>query len=433
MGIPTLPAIAMRPGGVNSFESETQAVLSDLRNALAAIVGQFRPGVLRGADLKRLLGLDAKLSWSVFTAATADDLHTLVTVLPGARAMGRFFEAAAAHGVTDEDVARAKTAFDRFEYTVRTHAADRDVFDAMVSSLSASNDDIIDERLRKRLFIDHSIFWGIRCKASYLCFIERPSAQPQMTDSAMVLGCLQLQQLREGHALNLETETAFGGAADPAKLRDHLSSATGVGERSPLTLLEEFCSGPLPQLTAEGSGLSGDRTAMRFSGLGRAAAVDLVMAQTSRAAEMFQGGTNSVYAVLTCPSEVSYCDFLLPAGESDPRSARARAFASRINAARVYERRPEDQIPMKVSVAHCGRVRFPLATEHERTFAKSPLAMPESPQYPEVLNHMVERLGWADLEYDAYRCFIRYPVMQTLVEVAVDQSLESKNAARPPR
>lgn len=418
----TLLPNTMKRNRSSSFEVETRAVLSDLRDALAAVIGQIRPDILRAADLRRVLDLNTKLSWSLFTAATTDDLSTLASVIPGARPMGRFFDVVSAYGVSEEYITKAKDAFERFEFMVRRHAAGRDVFDAMVSSISTSNDDIVDEKLRKRMFNDQSILWGMRSRVSHLCFIDRPGSQSGMTDSLIILGCRQLQQLREGERLfNLVTETAFGEASDADKLRDHLASAAGAETRSPMMLLEEFCSQPLPQLAAQGvPGWSpGGRTVLQLPGLGRSAAIDFAMVQTARAPGA-KAGVHSVFQQLTCPSEVTYCDFLVPAGESDPRSVRGRVYANRISTSRVFERNAEDQIPMKVSVMHCGRISFPLATERERAFVRSPLSMAEMPRYSEMLNHMVEKLSWNDVEYDAYRCHVRYPLMQALIEIVVD-------------
>ncbi len=414
---PTLPV-------VDSFASEAESVLSELRASLGAIFDQFEPGIARPSELRRRLNLDPKLSWSIFHAVHAQEPHELPPLLPGWRAISRFFEAAEREGVSEQTVSRARLAFQQFEETARRHAADRDTFDAMVSALVPLNDDLIDERLRKRIFTDQSILWGVRTKISFLCLISHPSETPGCADEAMIMGSLQLQQLRDGQPIRLQTSAVAGKAADASTFRDPLAHTQGEGKRSPLVLLNEFCSGPPPLIETEKGGIAGEQTVLRIPGLGRAAAVDLVMTQVTRETEPSAEGTHLSFAVPSTPTEVLYCDLLLPVGASVPHTVRARVFANRTNMARVYERHAEDLLPMRVEAVHCGRTRLSTAHASGKLTARSPLVMPGGPRYLEVVRHIVQTLGWSKTEYDVYRCCVRYPILHALVEMLVDRAPE---------
>jgi hypothetical protein len=412
------PPIAAVP----SFEIDTEQVLMDVRDSLAAIFEQFDPPVLTPTDLRKRLGLDTKLSWSIFNAAHADSPHELAPLLPGWKAMGRFLTAAQDRGVVAQAIEQARQALERFEHTVRKHAADRDMFDAMVSAVSPERDDLIDERMRKRLFTDYSILWGLRAKAVFLCFVDHPTKEPGTLDEAMIVGDVELQQLRENQALRLETFLVAGDAA--GRRLDKLALPQNPGIRSAMTLLPEFSTITSAHVAKEKVGLLGERTVIRCPALGRAAAIDLAFVQTVRGTAASKSYTLSSFAMMTCPAEVLYLDYLVPTGQSDPQTVRARVFANRQDMARAYDRDPEDLLPMRVHAVHRGRL-VPGATRPQpRGNGRSLLAMAESRRYPELVSRVLADLAWNDCEYDVYRCQVRYPVLHAMVEVLVDRAVQ---------
>lgn len=47
--------------------------------------------------------------------------------------------------------------------------------------------------------------------------------------------------------------------------------------------------------------------------------------------------------------------------------------------------------------------------------------MAEAPQYPEMVRHVLERMGWAGRRFDLYRARIEYPLLHGSVELSVRQ------------
>lgn len=416
-----------------TFESQTEAVLTKLQHALAQAIDQLEPKIIRAADLDRRVRLGAKLSWSVFSAAHSKDAGTVASVLPGQRAMGRFFEAIQREGVPDAAVTHAREAFQEFEATVRAHAADRDTFCTMVSSLTPARTNLIDERLRKKLFETQSLFWGMRANAFSCCLIARPPTE-ETQDSAIVLGYSGLQQLHEAQPFpllsvtpllrrtsnegDLELSPVAAEAVDTEKLGDPSFVPSQPGSYSPLTILTDYCSKPMPVFEESACGRT---TLIRFNGLGRRYSVDLVMMQAIRKAIKSQKPRLRAAVLVTEPAETLYFNYLVPAGMSATHTARVNVYANRLGMEYTRKQAPEDVLPMHVTAEYAGRVGGEsFSVDLPGGLSRSPLTVPEAPRYAEAVHRVINDLQWTDCAYDVYRCAVPYPVLHGLVEMLVD-------------
>src|SRR5678816_2906582 len=159
--------IHTKPDQPESPLSEAEAILHELRPALATILEHLRPPVRRASELRKLLGLDQNLSWRMHSAATAPDSRALATLLPGRRAMERFFTAASLHDVPAHVLDHARASFDQFERCVVTHAGSRDAFETMMTEQAAGGGSDVewpgaasDFKHKRAAFRANSIMWG---------------------------------------------------------------------------------------------------------------------------------------------------------------------------------------------------------------------------------------------------------------------------------
>jgi hypothetical protein len=177
---------------------------------------------------------------------------------------------------------------------------------------------------------------------------------------------------------------------------------------SPSIILEEFSSKPLPRIEPTISPLGMHETNLVFDEIGKAAAVDVFLASTSK--DRYDSQPQPSFGAMlgiSIPREVSIMDVLVPVGWTDPRTVRA----SRHGHINMYEgisqRIPEFAMPMSETAVHLGS-------------ELGALVSPEIPRYPEVVRHMLEELGWSRTVFDLYRLRVPYPTMHTWVHLRVD-------------
>src|SRR5689334_22588945 len=111
-------------GGAASFEAEAKPVLTNLRNALAALIRTLPGPVERPIHLQRQLDLTYSVSWQLFQVAQAKDPLAAGTEVPRRRGMARFLEAATKRGVKPSAIARVRAVYATFEALVTRHAGE---------------------------------------------------------------------------------------------------------------------------------------------------------------------------------------------------------------------------------------------------------------------------------------------------------------------
>jgi hypothetical protein len=392
----------------NSFEYEAEAVLRDLRPALAAILDQLRPPVHRASHLKRLLNMSQQVCWGLFNAATARDARTLAALLPGRRSMEGFFETAAINGVPKAPIDRARAAFARFEQSVERHAGNRGEFESMVAELGEGQASAGSDLKHKRsAFRANSILWGRQARVFCIATILHPGATPGRLDEAFIKGIIGLRRTRRTTPMHT-TEVVWRTPApgDPPPAPRVPIDPREVGPEA-IGLLHDFCSQPAPEfrLRLRRPGFSVHE--LVNDNLGRAGEVTYMTGEAYRddtAAPGSEGACVGFAKVIDIPVQAYVGDVLIHKSVWSARPPEVDVSAFRLDGTLDYGE--QDRLPITEKAEYLG---------DGIDAARTPLI----PRYAELLTYTIERMGWKTDEFRVFRCLVKYPVMYTRIGMSL--------------
>jgi hypothetical protein len=392
---------------VSSFEEAAAAVTADLQTALAALVAVLPGRNTRAVELQRTLRLDKKLGWQLFTFVSTPSPLDEVANVPGAPSMKRILVEARKSRAPRTVVGRAARAFEAFETFVAEHGGDRDEIVSLARGLSTDVDQAHELRVRKSVFRGLSHVWGVRARTFVRTAVIHPGrpGSDQAQDFLVVVGYVGLQRLWRGAPFALSATVGFqsnpapGEAGPPA-----LSEGPVVG---PMEILREFSSQPLPEMASRVDPSGDVETELLFPPSGRPGAVTLFTAQHTSGAWAGLQSQHGLNTLVKIPAESYVCELLVPAGCTDPGSARVAIFGRRGAVERVHDLRAIDMLPQRETVTCTPGVA-------------GPTALAGVPDHREAVGASLARLGWADVRYDLYRCVVEYPVLHTMIRIAAD-------------
>lgn len=409
-------AVTADPGtGEAAFEELAQRVLGEVRSAFSAIVEASPQPVRRAVDLQRALDVDAPLAWRVFKVVSAEDALAAAPYVPTRGQVQTLLEASGRAGLPEGVLARARRAIDGYEEFRREHAGERAALDAMIAALRPGDVGEIDEKTRRVAFEQNARIWGLRAAAAARAFILHPTLPPTAPPTpaaadapaasplgaTAVAGLIGLHAVRPGVPLVVHARSMFD------------SGQGRIGDAAEGTYRAEDHSGVLTAFSTPGleyrTEMGEDNmvtTRVCAPGIGRRAAAT-TFSLTRSTVESEGLNTITMNHGTSTPTEVCHLDLLVPAGMSDPGTARMAVYGRRTRVEAVFERRPADLLPIRGGVTHLGTLRdVPVLTG--------------VPRWPEVVRHVLEVVGAGELTFDVYRCSVTYPVLHTLVSMQVD-------------
>ncbi len=390
-----------------AVEDEAAAVLGELQAALVELVGSLPGRNARAVDLQRTLGLDKKLGWQLFTFVSASHVVDEVSSVPGAPSMKRIIAAAGRKKSPRAVLDRVAGAFEAFEEFVDGHGGDRDELAMLLRNLAGDVDRADDVRVRKSVFRGLAHVWGVRASTLVRTAVMHAGrAGARTTDDVLVVvGYVGLQRLR--HDAPFSLSATVGIDSNPAAGAEAPPMRTEGPVIGPMELLEEYCSKPLPRTMPRTDALGEIETEFLFPPSSRAGAVTLCTSQHIEDAWTGPQRQHGLNSLVKMPTESYVCELLVPTGWTDPGTARASVYGRRGAVERVHDLRTIDLLPQRETVACFRGVSLPTG-------------LPEAPRHHEAVAAMMERLGWTGTTYDMYRCVVEYPVLHTMIRIAVD-------------
>lgn len=382
-----------------------ERAFGEVAGSLRELVGALPGKIDRAVDVERALRIDKRLAWQVFRLSRSGDLRESVNV-PAKSSIERLSMAAAKVGVAESVIRGVDEAHSEFERFTREHAGDRDTLLTMISGSPSARDEQLELRVREGLFRGNAHVWGVRVGSLTRTTVMLPgSAGGSGCDELVVSSVGQIEQLRDdgraAYKLWIRRTPKQGEALKPVE-----------GSEPTFSILENFCSRPIPQLTQQWSNeVGGLETEIRLPCIGKTGAADLCFAHLVVDAAAEADLPLQANAFMTSPIREMTYDMMVPVGWTDVSSARFACFGNRYRPARAFEKHSEDRMPLALPVAYLGRLRgrFP--------------STPVSPRHGEAVGEAMSKFappGAADLTFDCFRCVIEYPIMHTLVSLAVD-------------
>jgi len=402
---------ASDPPKVASFEAHAVDALRKMRGALGALIGAIAGGVSKPVELQRALGIDAKLSWSVFQIVGAVDLLAGARYVPGRRAMRKLLRAAARRGVAPDLIQSVSEAAEEFERLVTLHAGDLSTFDLMISGRASNGADEIHLTHRREAFRGNSHIWGVQAKTMLLAHFLQPGSEYGMTDGVTVRGLIGFRRIRP----NVPWVIARARCIDmdgvlrrvPVRVPVEAPADAGADGTLAVPFLTEFCTRPLPEC----------RRIERTDGyvehelvegpVGSTGAVTCVMADVVRNAASYfcdeHNRHNEYFALVRTPCEVLINDLFVHEDMFGPLKPELIIYGD-LPGAPEYPAggREPPRLPINGAVEYLGKGAGVVGT-------------PDVPRYVELAQYVFDRLGWDGQRFDVYRVRMAYPVFSSIV------------------
>ncbi len=172
-------------------------------------------------------------------------------------------------------------------------------------------------------------------------------------------------------------------------------------------VMSEFSSRPMPEMRSSLDSTGELETDLVFPPSGRAGAVTLFTAQRVTAAWEASQASQSLNTLIKLPCESCVCELMVPAGWTDPGTARVSVYGRRGAVERVNDLRTVDLLPQRETLTCTVGV-------------EGPQVLPHAQGHADAVRQAIKSAGWNDVKYDLYRCEVAYPVLHTMVRLAAD-------------
>ncbi|MFH1747314.1 MAG: hypothetical protein ABIG44_09760 [Planctomycetota bacterium] len=414
-----------KPANSVSLAEEIPSVTQRVRAALARVVEALPTPVRRAKDLEEALILQTTLAWKVFNLIYGQGPIPDAKHIPGTSAFESFLRSANAAGVSPDLVDAARRARNDFEQLVRIHAGDRSSFDMMLAGCTTEGQQRIAIKHRKEAFRGNSYILGRQAKAQFKAFFVVPSADGRRLDGAILRGFVGLRRLRPDIPISISYSMVFKPAeqTDGVASRTPAAPATDPGsqrrevdptrKREPLApvsvntdgsysapLLESFCSQPMPDIRRVEHPVGFFEDILVDDTIGETGRVTCALAEVVRAAEpryATPGDRTARYVdTFAIPSEVAVIDLYLGDEVAVIGEPTFTLFATSPLRAWPNAQAEHDRLHLLEQPTLIGQ-GIHLASD------------PDVPRYGEMVQHVLDRLGWDAARFRHYRMRLRYP------------------------
>lgn len=385
------------PASSSSFEQEARVVLTSLRTAMGRMLAAVPGQPTRPTDLKETLDIRFSLAWEAFKVAQATDPFQVAAYIPRAEAMAKLFDAAKARHVKAGVITALEEIYADFLQLVQRHAGERSTFDAMVAALGGEGSEQIGLKDRRAAFRVEANLWGMQARVWHKLTIGNAGPTDPVADAIAVTGCIGFHALRP---------------VPPVPLFRRFATSEKHGPQGPITeaveapnVLKEFCSRPTPVVSVIADGAAVNDV-FQPDGVGRTALIDCYVRQ-QRLAIPFHGEHFWTHASFVhTPCEWMVMDMLVPAERWNSASASVRTFGNVANVPQALTCDPNLVMPTREVVRHLG-------TSIDALFD------PLLPRGPELVRYVLAGMGWSEMEFDIFRCVVRYPILHSVVSIEI--------------
>ncbi len=394
------------------FGSEAPVVMGRLAKAMRALVKAVPGEVSTAADLERNLGVTKKVAWQVHKIAEARNALAAAGFVPGADPVRKLLAAAQKRRVPAQVRSELADAFEQFEQFVQLHAGDRASFLSMVGHSGSDDASHVDRLHRRACFRAYSHFYGAQIATRYsVMMVRNEPAGSGLETFVSLRGRMGLRRLRLDATVTVDRYfvTTVAQADGVAKSSPAAIDRAGF-ERAGAPVLSTFCTKPMPrlQMIEERPGVT--RVDLAEPAVGLSGAVDLVFGTVTRGVPDGRpdGKPHGLHtmAKIDLPTSLLVTDILVHRGDYGRLTPELYVYADP-GAEESQERR--DRSPL-------------IKTQEQVEFLGSGLSnhnQPDVPRHTEMLAHLCGGLGWDADEFDIYRLRIEYPLMHTVVRVAL--------------
>lgn len=400
------------PAADGDLEQQAVEVLTRYGAALRALIADTPGLARRAADLSRTLNVHSKLAWQVHKVAHAQNPLAEAPYLPGPAALDRFLDAARRRGAPLDRISAVRATQEEYERLIKRHARSRGEFDTMLSALAEGGAEKVDLMHRRAAFNAQSHFLGIQAKTHLVCVLYYPSAEADdRCDHAAVRGMIDLRRLRRNATWVLSQMRITDDDAVVRQEVQRESFDPDVEARYGVSILEEFCSRPLPRIERVAGPMGLTNFVVSGDDVGNASVVTCLVGDAfRRACTRYVNAHNRMQICQTLvrtPCEVLVQDVFVHKALGWSRKPRLTVLSDHRGGDPVFFGRDSDRLSVQESVLHLGTGPTVVET-------------PDVPRYQQMVRYTLARLEQNGDDFDVYRCRLEYPVMPSSVAVHFD-------------
>ncbi|MCH7700488.1 MAG: hypothetical protein IID37_02255 [Planctomycetes bacterium] len=387
-------------------------MLRRLQGTFGEIIESLPPQGGSAQQIDQVLHIGKTLAWRVAKVAQTTDPFAAAQYVPGQAALRTFLTSASKAFVPASLVERATHAFADFEQLIRVHAGDRASLEMMLASCAKTDRGTSDLLHRRAAFRANSYIWGVQAKGHLRTVLIQPGDDPRLIHIASVKGFFELRQLRANAPFVMRSVRCFDSDGVVRQAFTPSPLDPGSEETEGISLLEDFCSRPLPKMRAVDVGGGFRHWELIGNGIGDTAAITCVEGDVAHDTASRYRNEHNPFGLTTVmvgiPSEVLIVDFLIREDTFGPIAPEAAVYGRLQGTSPVPGSNRESQrLSMGESVIYLGK-------------GPAVLHSPDVPKYPDMARYIFDRLGWDGERFDVYRCRIEYPVVPSSVELRFD-------------
>jgi len=386
------------------FQTDARESLEHLVSASAALISQLDQRPQKPADVVRSLKLDKKLGWQVYRIATATDPMHAGAYLLSPVSVQKLLDAADVAGVGAEVCKRLSDAFEECEVLIRRHASDRASFALMATSAADSvESEIISIADRRAAYRAQSRILGMTSVSSFKAFIFHPGdPKNEFGDAVSLRGTSQLVPLRPQLRWPITSAGLISSDHEELDHGNQLLPLPGCKARAGISIIEPFCSQPLPKIEHHTEEDGSYRSDLVLQGIGRTHATTVVLGYhaPNTLQRVADHSNNMILAnfPIRVPCEYCYLDVLVHQDLQWPNQFEPEIFGDSFEPGAPIFDRTHNLLPFHGDIKRGPASRI--------TAVQPPIE-----NYQKLLDWTCSGVGWNLADFHATRVIIQYPVM----------------------
>ncbi len=397
------PHLWEAPAVGTEFEAVALRAIQALRGGLCQACSEIETDASSPRDLARFLGIDKTLAWKVTRIVHAEAAADAVAYVPGSSGMRILTDALARAGARDATVRGLAETAEAFDAVVEEHAGDRATLHLALAHLGPPRPDV-EEAVRRKAFQGNAGVWGIQARARLSArFIAPNPARPDVLDGAMVDGYLDLWRVRPNTRWPLCRFRTFHD--DGSSIDDGSMPLDNATPTDGLRLLDDFCHGPLPEISAV-SDEGGVVYELGAGPLGRTGECTFLHGSRIRGAlpryRTARDEHGDVLSLISVPVETLLLDLFLHrdiAANVEPEIAIFGRLSAEANSRAGTNER--NRMPYDGEVLTLG--------------APAAVDTPLHPDHPALVAYVFDRVGWRAEDFVGFRAIVPYPPLPSTV------------------
>lgn len=388
----------------NQIEQLRTAALNvgaNLSNAYQSLVAALPGRPHRPTDIAKSLGVTMNLAHRLATALKKDDPLESLLAMPGPAPLQQVIAVAETKYVDSDICQTARDAVREFDDLIRSVGDNRTTFDALISEWVPEARDQIETTARQLIYRGIRQVNGTSAAVHFQTFLLHPSeTNVDRIDELVFEGYLGLERVRLNGNLALAVEGIKGGRS--------------VVAESSETLLEEFCSAPLPTFELVKSQTRSVSILKWGHTIGRESAQDVVVGTINRNVLVhYRQSEEEPYACLISGSEAPAKRFIFDT------LFHKDVYKECIPFFRVYATGAEAIINPNDPLREFKRLYVASEIQSVPTGHIEELKTPEIPFYQQMIKSQCNALGWNLSDFRAFRVRLDYPIFDSQMQFVI--------------